>query len=223
MAETLKTEVKANRGDRRKRLTREAMLNAADRVFRSKGIDSATVRDVTDEADVAYGSFYNHFKTFDDVVAAVAERQLKTVADRTGDLLALADRVEMLPAIGARVVMRTLTQDPAVRWLLERPFIFVEELYKMLQPFMIEAETDAVARGEFKPAGGHDCWLQSYPWMLISELKAALETGDTLRHEERFAMMSLRLLGVDDAVVPTLLEKSYELVRSNGLPDPKPA
>lgn len=209
------------RTDRRKRQTRDSILTAADQVFREKGIDNATVRDVTDAADVAYGSFYNHFKTFDDVVAAVAERSLKGVADRTGQIVALADRIEMLPAIGARVVMRVLTQDPAVRWLLDRPFIFVEEFYKMATPFMFDAEREAVADGRFKPAGGHDCWLRTYPWILISELKAALESRNTFAHEEQFALISLRFLGIDDALVPELLERSNELARKCGLPEPE--
>lgn len=103
-----------NRNDRRRQRTRETILAAADRVFRRKGVDAATVNDVTEEADVAYGTFYNHFKTMDDVVAALAAETLLRVADRTHAIIQKAERVELLPCVGARVVLRMLSQDPAI-------------------------------------------------------------------------------------------------------------
>lgn len=212
-----------SRQDTRRARTREAIIEAAARVFREKGVDEATVTDVTNEADVAYGSFYNHFKAMDEVVSAVAERAIKRVADTVGTLLDETHKeVELLPCIGARVVMRMLTQDTAIRWLLGRPLIFVEEFYRHARPFMLAAERRAVATGRLKPAGGHECWLRTYPWMLISELSAALESGDVLAHEERFAVMSLRFLGIDDELAPKLLHRSNELVTANGLGEVRP-
>jgi AcrR family transcriptional regulator len=60
----------ANRNDRRRQRTRDTILAAAERVFRRKGIDTTTVNDVTEAADVAYGSFYNHFKSMEEVVSS---------------------------------------------------------------------------------------------------------------------------------------------------------
>ncbi|MBK5265061.1 MAG: helix-turn-helix transcriptional regulator [Alphaproteobacteria bacterium] len=203
---------KPNRNDRRRQRTREALLQAADRVFRRKGIDDATVNDLTDEADVAYGSFYNHFKTMDEIVSELAKAAIQRVADATGEILSHADRVELLPCIGARVVMRLLIQDPAIRWMVQRPYIFVAEFEKVATPFMRSAEADAVADGRLKPVGGHDYWLRSYPWLLIAELGAALQTGETISHEDRFAAASLRFLGVDDSLAPALVQQSRTLV-----------
>jgi AcrR family transcriptional regulator len=211
-----------NRNQRRRQRTRDALLAAADRVFRVKGVDGATVNEVTEEADVAYGSFYNHFQSMDEVVSALAEASLQRVADRTGSILKKAERVELLPCIGARVIMRTLSQDPAIRWLLARPYVLVETFHKIAVPFMVTAERDAVAKGILKPAGGHECWLRTYPWMLIAELNALIETRDSLAHEERFAQLSLRFLGVDDALAPKLIARSRVLVAESGLAEPKP-
>ncbi|MGY4506519.1 AcrR family transcriptional regulator [Bradyrhizobium sp. GM24.11] len=211
----------ANRNDRRRQRTRETILAAAEQVFRGKGIDTTTVNDVTEAADVAYGSFYNHFKSMEEVVSALVEASLRRVADRTASILDKAERVELLPCVGARVVMRTLWQDPAIRWMLGRPYIFVEEFYKVGTPFMLRFEREAVEAGVLKPAGGHDCWLKTYPWILIGELTALAETGNILEHEKRFAEISLRFLGVDDALAPKLIARSRELVLEGGLPEPK--
>jgi AcrR family transcriptional regulator len=211
----------ANRNQRRRQRTRETILAAAELVFRSKGIDGTTVNDITEQADVAYGSFYNHFKSIDEVVAALVAPALQRVADRTGGILEKSERVELLPCVGARVILRTLWQDPAIYWLLGRPFVFVEEFYKVATPFMVGAETAAVKAGVLRPAGGHEYWLKTYPWLLIAELTALAQTGNVIEHEERFARVSLRLLGVDDALAPSLIARSRKLVAENGVPEPK--
>ena len=203
---------KPNRNDKRRRRTRELILDAADQVFRRKGVDSATVNDITDEADVAYGSFYNHFDSMDEVVQARAELTMEGVREHTDEILKNVDRVELLPCIGARVVMRALIDDPAIRWLVERPYIFVDEAMKIGHPFMLKAEGEAVADGRLKPVGGHECWLRTYPWLLIAELREALKVDDTTDHEERFALISLRFLGIDDKVAKALVEESRHLV-----------
>src|SRR5467141_3536267 len=73
MAKIIKgdTSTIANRNQRRRQRTRETILAAAELVFRRKGIDGTVVNDITEQADVAYGSFYNHFKSIDEVVAAL--------------------------------------------------------------------------------------------------------------------------------------------------------
>ncbi len=211
----------ANRNQRRRQRTRETILAAADLVFRHKGIDGTTVNDITEQADVAYGSFYNHFKSIDEVVAALVAASLQRVADCTGSILKRAERVELLPCVGARVIMRMLWQDPAIRWLLGRPYVFIDEIYKVATPFMVNAERAAVEAGVLRPAAGHEYWLRVFPWLLIAELTALAQTGNIIDHEERFARASLRLLGVDDALAPSLLARSRELVAESGIPEPK--
>lgn len=201
-----------NRHEKRRQRTRATILEAADRVFRRKGVDAATVNDVTEEADLAYATFYNHFKTMDEVVAALAEEMLRDVANRTGAILEAAGRVELLPCIGARVVIRTLSRNPAIGWLLDRPQIFVEAFHAVATPFMRSAEEDAVRSGALTPAGGHECWLEMYPWMLMAELRAVLDDQDLAMHEIRFAEVSLRFLGIDDRLAADLIAQSVALV-----------
>src|ERR1700730_1314488 len=92
----------ANRNQRRRQRTRETILAAAELVFRRKGIDGATVNDITEQADFAYGSFYNHFKSIDEIVGALVAASLQRVADRTGSILERGERVEFVPSVCAR-------------------------------------------------------------------------------------------------------------------------
>jgi len=105
--------------------------------------------------------------------------------------------------------------------LLSRPYVFVDEFYKVATPFMVNAERAAVAARVLRPAGGHEYWLRIFPWLLIAELTALAQTGNITEHEERFARVSLRLLGVDDALASGLVARSRELVAESGTPEPK--
>lgn len=49
------------RGNRQWQRTRKALLSAGQKLFAEKPADSVTINDIAEEAEVAKGSFYNHF------------------------------------------------------------------------------------------------------------------------------------------------------------------
>lgn len=51
---------------------REMILAAAKRVFADKGYEAATVRDIIRGTDLASGTFYNYFRSKDEIAAAIA-------------------------------------------------------------------------------------------------------------------------------------------------------
>ncbi len=52
--------------------TRLSLLEAAVAVFGERGVESATIQDITQAARVAAGTFYNHFKSKDELLSALA-------------------------------------------------------------------------------------------------------------------------------------------------------
>lgn len=52
--------------------TRLALLEAAVAVFGERGVQVATIQDIADAARVATGTFYNHFKSKDELLSALA-------------------------------------------------------------------------------------------------------------------------------------------------------
>lgn len=188
------------------------LLDAAHRIYDRKGVEATTVKDITAEADVGHGSFYNHFKSVDEVAAALAAQTIHRVAAAVTDILAEEPRVELLPCIGAHVVIRMLLSDPATRWMIGRPYIFVKELMKVSIPFMQKAEHDAVTEGLLKPVGGHQAWMEAYPWILLGQLSAAIDHDDADATEDLFARISLRFLGIPDDLAHDLIIESRRLV-----------
>jgi AcrR family transcriptional regulator len=68
----------ANRLDRRKARTRQALIDAAVRLIAEGRGERASIQEITEAADVGFGSFYNHFPSkeqlFQDAWEEVMER-----------------------------------------------------------------------------------------------------------------------------------------------------
>ncbi|NNG40559.1 TetR/AcrR family transcriptional regulator [Flexivirga sp. ID2601S] len=61
--------MESSRLDRRKAHTRAALIRSAQE-FLAEGNSAATIREITDRADVGFGSFYNHFASKEDLFDA---------------------------------------------------------------------------------------------------------------------------------------------------------
>lgn len=104
------------RVDRRRERTRQRLLQAGRRLIAQKGVSGLRIQDITEQADVALGSFYNYFPTKEDLVEAVVGESLvelgaATVVDEDQD-----------PAVTAsaaiRRVVRLAFDDPDFARLL---------------------------------------------------------------------------------------------------------
>jgi TetR/AcrR family transcriptional regulator len=65
------------RTERRKARTAAAILDAAERLFLSRGFGVTTMEYISEEADVAVGSIYAHFDSKDGVYAGLIDRALE--------------------------------------------------------------------------------------------------------------------------------------------------
>jgi AcrR family transcriptional regulator len=110
-----------NRADRRRLRTRATLLAAAREVFASQGVDGSTIQDITDAADVAKGSFYNHFDSKEAILRAVAEETLAELA-RALDVLTepMRDDPARVIAVCLRHTLRACIEDPTLGWFVLR-------------------------------------------------------------------------------------------------------
>jgi AcrR family transcriptional regulator len=67
---------KPNRNERRKARTVGAILQAAERLFREKGMQQTTIDEIAELADVSVGSVYFHFKSKEALYLALVEQAL---------------------------------------------------------------------------------------------------------------------------------------------------
>src|SRR5436190_18108660 len=63
--------------DRRKARTRQALIDAAARLIAEGRGERASIQEITDAADIGFGSFYNHFESKDELFRTASEEVLE--------------------------------------------------------------------------------------------------------------------------------------------------
>jgi len=130
--------VAARRPDRRARRreqTRAKLLAAARSLFARQGVEKTRINEITEEADVGFGSFYNHFDSKEAIVEAVLADAL---ASHAAALRAVTDELddpaEVISA-AHRYFVRLARTDPELAWLLVRLDVSHTVVTETLGPF----------------------------------------------------------------------------------------
>lgn len=106
-----------SRTARRQAKTRADLIKAAREIIAEHGLDGLRVSDVTGRADVAFGTFYNQFKTKDDIVEAVVAEAIVGLAASIEQSPAFVDPAEALVA-STRTIVRLAHDNPSLARLL---------------------------------------------------------------------------------------------------------
>jgi len=109
---------RASRLDRRKARTRQALIDAAVRLIAEGRGDRASIQEITEAADVGFGSFYNHFDSKEQLFQAASEEAL----ERWGQMIdrasaGITDPAELF-AVGLRVSGRLGWTHPDIAGFL---------------------------------------------------------------------------------------------------------
>lgn len=92
--------------------TRSALVQAGRRLFARQGTDATTFQQIADEADVGFGSVFNHFASKAELRDAALADMLMAFARILGQLATeVADPAERLAAF-VRIIVRTAVRDP---------------------------------------------------------------------------------------------------------------
>ncbi|HEX3705078.1 MAG TPA: TetR/AcrR family transcriptional regulator [Mycobacteriales bacterium] len=99
------------RTDRRRERTRARLTEATRALITEKGVSGLRINEITERADVALGSFYNHFESKEDIVDAVVTESLRELAEAlaTG---AVDDPAELV-SVAIRRFVGLAYDDPA--------------------------------------------------------------------------------------------------------------
>jgi AcrR family transcriptional regulator len=187
-----------NRAERRRLRTRAALLTAAREVVGSQGVDATTIQDITDTADVAKGSFYNHFDSAGAILRAVVEETLAELG-RALEVLTepLRDDPARVIAVSLRHTLRTCVQDPTLGW-----FILRAEDFIAVSDVALGAHGRRDLRRGLESGRFHFDDLELACAMIAGSAEAVLrrrlEGELPLEAEAALVMQVLRLLGVPD-------------------------
>ncbi|MBK8240002.1 MAG: TetR/AcrR family transcriptional regulator [Deltaproteobacteria bacterium] len=133
---------RALRAERRRNERREAILQAAQRVFRDKGYHQASVHDIIDEARIARGTFYLYFTSKQEIFAVLVDEFLRLIRTqvRRISLEPGADApLEQLRANFRRIVLTVVGHDDLASIILRDPTSFDEESRARVNLFFDQA------------------------------------------------------------------------------------
>lgn len=113
-------EASSPRRDRRKARTRQALIGAARQIMAERGVAEVSIQQITDAADVGFGSFYNYFPD----KSQLFETALEQVFDEYGALIdsvtAHMDDPAEVVAAGIQMTGRLTSAQPEMARIFVR-------------------------------------------------------------------------------------------------------
>jgi AcrR family transcriptional regulator len=109
-----------NRAQRRRMQTRVKIIEAGREVFAQRGVDAATIEEITETADVGRGSFYNFFATKEHLVEAIVSELIENLL--TLEAAASVEYEDPLTALAVaiRSALQMITSDEVLAWFVVR-------------------------------------------------------------------------------------------------------
>jgi AcrR family transcriptional regulator len=185
----------ADRSARRRARTRAKLMDAARTLFARQGVQATRINEITEEADVGFGSFYNHFAGKEEIVEAVlaetAAAQAAEIDEVTTDL---EDPAEVVAA-AHRIFMRHAAREPEWGWLLLRLDLTHNVMVRALGPFASRDLRAGIEAGRFR-VPDESLALYAAGGALLAAMRAVLDSKVGPDADIHHAESVLRALGV---------------------------
>ena len=194
---------KVTRLDRRKARTRQALIDAAVRLIAEGRGDRASIQEITDEADIGFGSFYNHFDSKEQLFQTASEE----VVERWGQMIdrasaGITDPAELF-AVGLRISGRLGWTHPDIAGFLTGAGLDVLDGRRGLTPRALRDIQAGQAAGRFTVPDA-EIALSAVVGGLLGLLRTSQRYPERVNEMtvDQLAEAILRLLGVpaDEAV-----------------------
>jgi AcrR family transcriptional regulator len=194
------------RGYRKKERTRRHLVAAGLRVLAGKG-HGLTVSDVVAEAQVSNGTFYNYFTDREELLEALAEHSVLSLAAAAAKE-AIDDPARRFAVATTRVLRRASEDDTWARVMLRlvsRPGPGVD-----FARYLREDIEEGFAQGRFD-VGPDDATLDQVTGLVVMTIRRIVEGDAAPDTPERAVRRGLRALGVDETEAAQLAAEAARL------------
>lgn len=192
-------------GEMRRERMRTRLIEAAMLVFARRGVEGGVIDEVIATAEVSRGSFYNHFRTHDELLGAVAQEvgnQLLEIVDPV--IRTIADPAARV-ACGVRLTLAVAQAHPHLAAFLARvgpPALGAQSLATEVLPRDIRA---GIESGRFTPMDPRLAFdLITGP--VLAGFHTLLSTRVPAHYPREMAAAVLQALGVAKATARRLAE-----------------
>ena len=183
------------RGQGKSARTRARLMDAAAEAFARKGIEAASINSIAQAADVSNGTFYNHFRDKDELVAAVAFGILHDLVERIDDAMQdLRDPAERV-CFGTRQIIELAASEPVWGHALCRAVWSMPDLrHEVAQ--LARADLELGAREGVFRVDVDDLLVDVFSSMALMGIVLRLSKEGDSEVGPRVAEHQLRMLGV---------------------------
>jgi len=108
------------RTERRRQLTRTALVDAVRKLTAEKGVDAVTISEIAEEADVGKGSFYNYFDSKEELLKEAVQSTVFQSGEVIDLMNASADDPLDIIATAFATFDQMLRDDPLLGWFIVR-------------------------------------------------------------------------------------------------------
>jgi AcrR family transcriptional regulator len=187
-----------NRTDRRRERTRSKLTEATRELITQKGVGGLRIGEITERADVALGSFYNHFASKDEIVETVVAESLREITQALATT-PVEDPAELVSAAIRRFIGVAYADPDFARLVIHlanADSLFMTAVY----PAARSAVERGVASGRFQ-VPDLDVSVTAIAGGALALMRHILDDDLGKGADTAFAEISLRALGVslDDA------------------------
>ena len=156
--------------------TRTQLVAAAGAVFARQGVDNTRINEITEEADVGFGSFYNHFDSKEAIVEAVLADAIAAQGAAIEAMTAGLDDPAETVAVAHRYFVDLRRSDPDWAWLLIRLDLSHNIALAALGPFARRDLERGVKAGRFNVPDKRVALFAS-GGALLAVMRAVLDEG----------------------------------------------
>jgi AcrR family transcriptional regulator len=189
---------KPNRTDRRRAQTRARLLAAARDLFAEKGVGATRLGEITERADVAAGSFYNHFADKDEIVDAVMAEITEEQGELIDELTSALEDPAAVVAYAHRHLVRLAGSDPHFAQLMIRLDASHRLMTKTLGPRALRDVQRGLESGRFE-FDSPEAAVSITGGALLGTMRGVVDGVLGEGADEVHAAAVLRMLGLDPA------------------------
>ncbi|MER5258110.1 MULTISPECIES: TetR/AcrR family transcriptional regulator [unclassified Streptomyces] len=185
----------ANRFERRRAKTRQALVGAARRILAEQGSTDVSIQVIAERADVGFGTFYNHFDTKDALFDAAVADALEEYGQLLDVATAAIDDPAETFATSVRLTMLLASSHPEITGILR--FRGLQHVHSGtgLGPRALRDLEVGKASGRFAIADAHVA-LSAIGGAVLGLVQLGATSDVTAAAGEQAAEMVLRMLGL---------------------------
>jgi AcrR family transcriptional regulator len=197
---TRSADAEPSRGHKKRARTRNQLIDAGVQVLARKG-ESLTISDVVAEAQVSNGTFYNYFADREELIDALAEHSLLSLAARAAIETTDKDPARRF-AFATLRVLKCATEDPtwgrAVLRLAGNRRSFPHEMHRYLG----EDLATGFDQGRFE-VGPDEITLDLITGLILMSIRRIVREDAGPDHAERVLTRALTTVGIskDEATI----------------------